>query len=54
MKNDIDPGHRLIYHMWIAYIANQEVHHQKRDFQDEMRAMFRRHKIEWDERYVWD
>ena len=38
----------------IAYIANQEVHHQKRDFQDEMRAMFRKHKIEWDERYVWD
>ena len=38
----------------IAYIANQEVHHQKRDFQDEMRVMFRKHKIEWDERYVWD
>jgi hypothetical protein len=23
-------------------------------FQDEFRALLRRHRIEWDERYVWD
>jgi putative transposase len=37
-----------------AYIANQEEHHQKRTFQDELRALLRRHQIEFDERYVWD
>jgi REP element-mobilizing transposase RayT len=37
-----------------AYIAAQEDHHRKIDFQDELRALLRRHEIEWDERYVWD
>ena len=36
------------------YIANQEKHHRKRSFQDEVRALLTRHRIEWDERYVWD
>lgn len=36
------------------YIANQEEHHRKMNFQDELRALFRRHEQEWDERYVWD
>jgi hypothetical protein len=36
------------------YIANQEEHHQKIDFQDELRALLRWHEIEWDEKYVWD
>lgn len=36
------------------YIANQEEHHKRMGFQDELRAMFRKHNIEWDERYVWD
>ena len=36
------------------YIRNQREHHQKRTFQDEVRAFFHRHKIEFDERYVWD
>ena len=36
------------------YIANQESHHRKFSFQDELRSLLRRHKIEWDERYVWD
>ena len=38
----------------IEYIANQELHHQKMSFQDELRAMSRKHGIVWDERYVWD
>ena len=36
------------------YIADQEEHHRKLSFQDELRALLRRHEIEWDERYVWD
>ena len=38
----------------IEYIANQELHHQKISFQDELRQLLRKHEIEWDERYVWD
>jgi putative transposase len=37
-----------------AYITNQERHHHKISFQDELRALFRKHGLEWDERYVWD
>ena len=36
------------------YIENQEEHHRRMTFQDELRALFRRHGIEFDERYVWD
>ncbi len=36
------------------YIENQEEHHRTMTFQDELRALFRRHGIEFDERYVWD
>ena len=36
------------------YIANQEQHHQKQTFQDEYRALLRKHGVEWDERYVWE
>jgi putative transposase len=36
------------------YIANQEEHHRKLNFQDELRALLRKHSVEWDERYVWD
>ena len=36
------------------YIAHQEEHHRKMTFQDELRALLRKHKQEWDERYVWD
>ena len=36
------------------YIANQEEHHRRMSFQDELRALLRKHEIEWDEKYVWD
>jgi len=36
------------------YIAGQEEHHHKIGFQDELRALLRKHEIEWDEEYVWD
>ena len=37
-----------------AYIAGQKEHHRKMTFQDELRALLRKHEIEFDERYVWD
>jgi len=36
------------------YIASQKVHHRRRTFQDEYRALLKKYKIEYDERYVWD
>jgi REP element-mobilizing transposase RayT len=37
-----------------TYIANQETHHQRITYQDEVRGLLTKHGIEWDERYVWD
>ena len=37
-----------------TYIQSQEEHHQHVSFQDELRELFKRHGIEFDERYVWD
>jgi hypothetical protein len=37
-----------------AYIANQREHHRVTSFQDEYRTFLERHKVEFDERYVWD
>ena len=37
-----------------AYIASQEAHHRSLGFQDEYRALLRKHNLEWDERYIWD
>ena len=36
------------------YIARQEEHHRKMTFQDELRTLLRKHRVEWDERYVWN
>jgi putative transposase len=36
------------------YIQNQEEHHRKMSFQDELRALFKKHEVDFDERYVWD
>ena len=37
----------------IAYIRGQREHHRTMSFQEEYRALLKRHGIEWDERYVW-
>jgi REP element-mobilizing transposase RayT len=37
-----------------AYIRKQEAHHRTMTFQEEFRALLRKHGIEFDERYVWD
>ena len=36
------------------YIRNQQEHHRTVSFQDELRLLFQKHDIEFDERYVWD
>jgi REP element-mobilizing transposase RayT len=36
------------------YIANQREHHRKKTFQDEYRQFLERHRIPFDEKYVWD
>ena len=36
------------------YIRNQEEHHRAKTFQDEYREFLAKHKIQYDERYVWD
>lgn len=37
-----------------AYVRNQDEHHHKRTFQEELRLLLEKHKIEFDERYIWD
>jgi len=37
----------------LKYIARQKEHHRKRDFQAEFVAFLKKHKIEYDPRYVW-
>ncbi len=36
------------------YVANQKEHHRQKSFQEEFRAFLTRHKMAFDERYVWD
>lgn len=36
------------------YIAGQQEHHRKKSFQEEYRAFLERHRVAFDERYVWD
>jgi putative transposase len=36
------------------YIENQDEHHRKMSYQDELRALLGRHQVEFDEQYVWD
>jgi len=38
----------------IAYIVDQEIHHRKMTFQEELRALLKKHSMRFDERYVWD
>jgi putative transposase len=37
----------------LAYIAGQEEHHRKRDFQAEFIAFLKKQRIDYDPRYVW-
>jgi len=36
------------------YLTRQEAHHCRVSFQDELRTLLDRHRIAYDERYLWD
>lgn len=36
------------------YIRKQKEHHRKRTFEDEYIELLRRHKVEFDEKYLWE
>ncbi len=36
------------------YIAGQYEHHRRKSFQEEYRAFLEKHRVAFDERYVWD
>jgi len=38
----------------IEYIKGQEDHHRKMTFQEEFLALLKKHRVEYDGRYLWD
>jgi putative transposase len=38
----------------VRYIRNQKQHHEKLDFQSELLQFLAKHRIEYDERYIWN
>ena len=38
----------------LDYIANQEEHHRKVSFKEELIAFLKKHQIEYEERYLWE
>jgi REP element-mobilizing transposase RayT len=38
----------------IRYIRNQEAHHRKMSFQEEFLALLKKHRIRYDEKYLWE
>ena len=36
-----------------AYVKNQEQHHRRKTFQEELRLLLDKHGVEYDERYLW-
>ena len=37
----------------IRYVLNQEQHHAKRTFKQELLSLLKKHQIKYDERYIW-
>jgi putative transposase len=38
----------------LQYIQHQEEHHREMTFQEEFLALLKKHRIEYDDRYLWD
>ena len=38
----------------VGYIENQETHPRRRTFQEEFIALLKKHRIEYDARYLWE
>jgi len=37
-----------------ALITSQQEHHRKTTFQEEFLALLKKHRVEFDERYLWE
>ena len=37
-----------------AYISDQAEHHRKFSYQEELRELLKRHRVAFDERYLWE
>jgi len=44
---------RSMFEQVHRYIANQEEHHRKVSFKEELIAFLRKHEVEYDETYLW-
>ena len=38
----------------VRYVSNQEIHHRKRTFKEELIGLLQKHEIPYDSRYIWD
>ena len=38
----------------IKYVSNQRVHHITTTYQDELRTLLKKYRVDFDEKYVWD
>jgi REP element-mobilizing transposase RayT len=38
----------------VRYVEMQREHHQQTSFQDELRLFLKQHKMDFDERYIWE
>lgn len=38
----------------VEYIRSQPAHHRKMTFQEEFVALLKKHRVEYDEQYLWD
>jgi REP element-mobilizing transposase RayT len=37
-----------------CYIRNQKEHHRKQDYKSELLSLLKKHRVEYEERYLWD
>lgn len=35
------------------YIESQKTHHQRKSFEDELRGLLKKYRVEYDEQYIW-
>jgi len=47
----VSPGHTQVI---TNYIANQEAHHKKITFEDELLSLIKKYNVEYDARYLFD
>ncbi|MFW5751865.1 MAG: transposase [bacterium] len=38
----------------VKYINNQQEHHKKHSFENELTAFLNKYEVEYDEKYLWD